>query len=268
MSQEQWWAVAGFLGGGVVLGLLARFLLAFLSRRWIQRTPTATDDVIVGAMQSHVFLWFLLAGIVLALRASNAPEFWAHLGARMAAAVFILSVCAAVSRILSTVLPAFSRRFAFALPASTLTNNLIQTLVFFLGFLMVLSNFGISIGPMLTALGVGSLAVGLALQETLSNIFAGFYLLLFREVRVGDKIDMERGIGYGIHKGTVLDISWRSSRLDMGDGNFTIVPNSFVTQSIITVYNRSKPPADPVAAALVDAPDPVAQNQEVARRNS
>jgi small-conductance mechanosensitive channel len=261
MTQERWWIVAGVLAGAVAAGFLARVFLGFLAGRWTHRTPTAADDVTLGVLRSHVFLWCVLAGVVIAMRSVEAPEFWTRLVARVTTALFILSLCSAAARILTAAMPAAARRFAFALPATTLTKNLIQAVVFFFGFLMILSNFGISIGPMLTALGVGSLAVGLALQETLSNIFAGFYLLLFREVRVGDKIEMERGIGYGVHKGTVLDIGWRSSRLDMEDGHFTIVPNSFMTQSIITVFNRHRPPASPAAKALASpapSPDPVA----------
>jgi hypothetical protein len=60
-----------------------------------------------------------------------------------------------------------------------------------------LSNFGIAIGPFLTALGVGSLAVGLALQDTLSNLFAGFYLLASRQVEIGDYLELERVLVVG-----------------------------------------------------------------------
>jgi small-conductance mechanosensitive channel len=91
----------------------------------------------------------------------------------------------------------------------------------------------------LTALGVGSLAVGLALQDTLANLFAGFYLVAFRQIRIGDFVELERGIGYGVRRGTILDIGWRTSRMRTASGQLLVVPNSIITQSYILSYTEN-----------------------------
>ncbi|TLY18330.1 MAG: mechanosensitive ion channel, partial [Nitrospirae bacterium] len=95
---------------------------------------------------------------------------------------------------------------------------------------------------MLTALGVGGLAVALALQETLSNFFAGVHLLLEKPLRVGDFVKLESG-----QEGYVVDIGWRTTRIRMLPNNMVIVPNSKITQSILTNYYLP----DPTMALLI-----------------
>jgi small-conductance mechanosensitive channel len=90
----------------------------------------------------------------------------------------------------------------------------------------------VQITPLLTALGVGGLAVALALQDTLSNLFAGVHLLADRPIRVGDYVKIADTI-----EGYVVDVGWRSTRVRMLQNNVVIVPNKRVAESIITNYD-------------------------------
>jgi MscS family membrane protein len=101
-----------------------------------------------------------------------------------------------------------------------LLRNLITLFVFFTGAIMVLKRFNYDVMSLLTALGVGSLAVGLAAKETLSNMISGFTLIIDRNLRPGDRINLGGSVG------DVEEIGLRSTRLKMGDGNTLIVPNS------------------------------------------
>ena len=94
---------------------------------------------------------------------------------------------------------------------------------------------GISLAPALTALGVGSLSVALALQDTLSNFFAGVYLLIDRPIRPGDFIRLESQEGY------VETISWRSTRLRTLAPSMIIVPNATLSKAVITNFGPSNP---------------------------
>ena len=94
-------------------------------------------------------------------------------------------------------------------------------IVAILGLLVVLNGLGLSITPMLTALGVGGLAVALALQEPLANFFAGVFLTLAGQIRSGDYVKLDSG-----QEGYVVDFSWRSTRLRMLANNLVVVPNS------------------------------------------
>jgi small-conductance mechanosensitive channel len=116
-------------------------------------------------------------------------------------------------------------------------------LVAVLGLLVVLNGIGLSITPMLTALGVGGLAVALALQEPLANFFAGLFITLAGQIRVGDYVKLDSG-----QEGYVVDFSWRSTRLRMLANNLVVVPNAKLAQSI--VVNHHLPSQD--LAVLVE----------------
>jgi small-conductance mechanosensitive channel len=85
----------------------------------------------------------------------------------------------------------------------------------------------------LTALGVGGLAVGLALQDTLANFFAGIHILTSGQVRPGDFVRLESG-----EEGYVVDVTWRYTTIRQLANNVTIVPNSKLASAITTNYYR------------------------------
>jgi small-conductance mechanosensitive channel len=109
---------------------------------------------------------------------------------------------------------------------------LAQLSVLILGVLVLLRQFGFDITAILTALGVGGLAVALALQDTLSNLFAGFYVAIAGQVRLGDYIKLDGG-----QEGYVSDISWRSTTIRSLANNIIVVPNNKLAQAIVTNYH-------------------------------
>jgi len=119
-----------------------------------------------------------------------------------------------------------------ALPVTTLTQTLAELFVVVLGILLLLSALDFRITPILTALGVGGLAVALALQDTLTNLFSGFYVAVARQVRIGDYIKLNTG-----EEGYVTDIGWRSTTLRALANNYILVPNAKLAQAIVTNFH-------------------------------
>src|SRR5207302_9529306 len=97
-------------------------------------------------------------------------------------------------------------RRARSRPIAGLGQAVVRGVVFLIGFLVLLDALGIQITPILTALSVGGLAVALALQDTLSNLFAGVHLLADKPIRVGDYVKIADTV-----EGYVVDIGWRST---------------------------------------------------------
>src|SRR6185503_15507020 len=114
-----------------------------------------------------------------------------------------------------------------AFVSASLTRNVLRGVILVVGALLVLDNLGIEIKPLLTALGVGSLAVALALQPTLSNLFAGLHITLSKTIRIGDFIELENGT-----QGFVTDIGWLATKLREGANNQVIVPNARLVEMI------------------------------------
>ncbi|MDD4876327.1 MAG: mechanosensitive ion channel family protein [Dehalococcoidales bacterium] len=104
-------------------------------------------------------------------------------------------------------------------------------IVYAAGLLVLLDYLGISISPMIAGLGIGCLAVALALQPTLSNFFAGTQIVLDKMLRVGDYIELDSG-----ERGYVAGVGWRSTRVRTDFNNLMGIPNSRLVDSIITNY--------------------------------
>jgi small-conductance mechanosensitive channel len=99
----------------------------------------------------------------------------------------------------------------------------------------VLNGLGVEIRPMLAALGVGGLAVALALQEPLSNLFAGLFVTMAGQIRIGDFVRLDSGL-----EGRVVDFNWRSTSLEVAGGT-AVVPNAKLAQATVTNYNLPTP---------------------------
>ena len=108
----------------------------------------------------------------------------------------------------------------------------VRALFAILAIVIVLENLGVSLTAVWTTLGVGSVAVALALQETLSNLFAGLYLLADRPVSPGDYIKLDSG-----QEGYVIRIGWRSTTMRTQSNNMVFVPNSTMAKAVIINYS-------------------------------
>ena len=117
------------------------------------------------------------------------------------------------------------------LPATGLTETILKIAIVALGVTLALGILGIDVTPLVAALGVGGLAVALGLQDTLSNLFAGVFVLLSKPVRVGDYVKLESG-----QEGYVEDVGWRSTRIRQIRNNMVVVPNRLMVDTIITNY--------------------------------
>jgi len=145
--------------------------------------------------------------------------------------IVILSITVAAANLSEKIFSSFIQRSNLPIPATGLVYGVLKGVIFVLGFLIILSVLEISITPFITALGVGGLAVALALQDTLANLFAGIHILIEKTIRVGDFIRLETG-----QEGYVEDITWRTTRVKMLPNNIVVIPNSKLAQSIVTNY--------------------------------
>lgn len=139
-------------------------------------------------------------------------------------------------RLCMTLLNRLSSKYITISKYSPLIKTIVKIAVLFLGVLIILDSLGVSITPILASLGVGGLAVGLALKDTLDNYFSGFYLLVDRPIRIGDFVRLESG-----EEGYVDSIGWRSTRIRMLDNKTVIFPNKILSSSRIINYDYPSP---------------------------
>lgn len=215
--------------GLVVVGLAVGLVMR---RVWLPASVRAVhlgEDVVV-ALRGPVVLWCVMLAVYIAARVSMLPGVASDVVRTLLLALLILSVAWSLGKGLALVIRHRARSLG-SLPAVNLVGNLTQLTLVGLGMLVVLQSLGISITPLLTALGVGGLAVGLALQDTLANLFAGIHIIVSRQVRPGDFIRLESG-----EEGYVQDVTWRYTTIRQLPNNITIVPNAKLASAIITNY--------------------------------
>lgn len=229
---QPWLIGLAFVVGGWIVGWLAgRVILPRLAHVFT-RSNTQIDDIVLAAVRPHVPIWFALLGIFFGVRyplAGSEVLTWID---RVVEGALILSVTLAIATMLNGFLTRSAERWGDAAASSSLVQNVVRIVVVLMGLLIIASNAGIAITPVLTALGVGSLAVALALQPTLANLFAGFQITLARKIKIGDYVELESG-----ERGYVQDIDWRSTQIRELGNNVVLVPNSKLAELIVRNYS-------------------------------
>jgi small-conductance mechanosensitive channel len=210
--------------------LLRGYLLSRLSR-WVRKTDSRAGDAILSAVRTPFLVLCIMLGIYVALEFSNLSKSFVDKADKGLSILSIFAVAMVTANILCGFTRIRAERIESVLPVTSLTENIIRIVVYGAGGLIVLNGLGISITPILATLGVGGLAVALALKDTLSNFFAGFHIVVTKQIRVGDYLKLSSA-----EEGYVNDISWRTTKIRTLAGNLVLVPNAKLTELIVTNY--------------------------------
>ncbi|MGF1471580.1 MAG: mechanosensitive ion channel family protein [Rubrobacteraceae bacterium] len=225
----------GIISGGILLGVLFEKLALKRFYHFVSRTSWVGNEIIIRSLRQVVTVWFAVVSIQLATLRRDIDESLAGLLHNVLLIILTISVGIVVARIVAGFI-----RFYFnqvqGLPSSSLIINVARITIAVLAALVILESLGIRITPILGALGVGGLAVALALQETLANLFAGIVIILSKQLRPGDFVQLSSG-----EEGYVEDISWRNTTIRSLPNNMVIVPNSSLSSSIVTNYYQPEP---------------------------
>ncbi len=211
--------------------LLMRKLIFRVLHRLAQKTDNQIDDLMLDGLEGPSALLIIALALYISIRLSELPETYMPYAVKGMYLSLILTVTMGFANTSGRLLASFLKKVDLPISVSSLLNAVAKAIVYAVGVLIMLNFVGISITPIITALGVGGLAMALALQDTLSNLFAGIHILAEHTIRVGDYIRLENG-----QEGAIVDISWRTTRIRLPQNNMVIVPNSKLSQSVVTNY--------------------------------
>lgn len=219
-----------------VVWLVVAFWLKRVVARWLrlyaeQRGSRALRAVVdtLNAPLSLVVIVLGLWGLTRILPLSSRFDSVATVLVRV---LLILAGLVFLDRFILQLLVRFRDRFAYIDITRGVVRGTLRLVVLAVGLLILLDALGVSITPLVASLGIGSLAVALALQAPLSNLFAGLFVLADRTVRVGDFVKLDSG-----EEGYVTHIGWRHTRLRTLANIAVIVPNSRMNSSVIQNLN-------------------------------
>ncbi len=200
-----------------------------------KRTKTTLDEDIVRSLRRPVVLWFTMGGFYVAIVLVELDPDVQQVLTDLLSAIFIISISIWFAElVVRLMVAAVPNRPGRASPITGVVQNVVRIFVMLVGLVLVLGNFGISVAPMLTGLGIGGLAVALGLQETLANVFAGMQLTIARNVRVGDILRLEGG-----EELVLEDIGWRAVRMRKLFTDATVIlPNSRLAHDMITNHDQ------------------------------
>ena len=221
-----------FIAGGFLLGVIFEKVILREIKKMATRAKWESDDIFVRAFHGTTTLLFLAAGIYWALESSDISHEILGFLHKVLLVIVIFSVTLILSRICVGFVNQYSRKAGGAFISTSMFANLTRFLVLVVGILIILESLGISITPILTALGVGGLAVALALQDTLSNLFAGIHVIASGQLKPGHYMKLGSG-----EEGYVRDITWRYTTITTLQNNTVIVPNAKLASAIVTNYN-------------------------------
>lgn len=218
-----------------VIGLLIKRLVLGYIKHWVSKTSYFLDSLIIDAVNLPLNLIIVLLNLVLLQKLliafSVTGDSFMHISNIATSVLLILAVVLFVDRLSISLITRHTENSEVLRSSQSIVKGVGRAIILSIAFLTLLSTLGISITPIVASLGIGSLAVALALQPTLENFFSGVQLVVDKPIRVGDFIELESG-----EQGFVERIGWRSTWIRMLPNNTIIMPNSTMSKSKIINY--------------------------------
>jgi len=221
----------GIFLGSIILGVICQVILFNWLKRLTKKTKWRGDEIIIQSLQGWVLFWFVIIGLYFALPQIIIDTQALLIINKILLVATILSVTIVLSRIAVGFVDLWTEKIKEAIPKTTILVNITRVFVLIIGILIILHSLGISIAPILAGLGIGGLAVALALQDTLSNLFAGLQIIVSRQLKPGDYVKLSTG-----EDGYVVDITWRNTTIREFSNNLIIIPNAKLAQTIVKNY--------------------------------
>ena len=230
-------------GGWLVAGLIVQQIISFFLRNAATKNQSRANQALVVAARGSMAWIGGIIGMWAAygnIRAVNAQDeaLIATLDARYALlqAITIILITFFLARVANRFISAYTARDSVKVPSSSIFGNIVAAAIWILGVTSTIVVTGIagSLTPVLGALGVSGLAVGLALQPTLDNLFSGIQILASRQIEPGDFVRLESG-----EEGVVEDVTWRNTTIRRITSELVIVPNSNLARSQVINFSRN-----------------------------
>ncbi len=232
--------------GVIAVSVLASQVVVVIFDRVLRvrtrKTQTTLDDLIVAALRKPIFLLVLVQGVFIALTALTfLDKYQANInqGGLIASLAVVVY---AIQKIVGALITWYGRVGASKTPSHLddrllpILKRIVTFVIHSIAFLIILNELGISISPILASIGIGGLAVALALQPTLTNFIAAGYLVSEDGLGAGHYVQIEGG-----PSGHIQDIGWRTTKLRTLQNNLVLLPNSKMADSIITNFTAPSP---------------------------
>lgn len=214
--------------GIVVLHYVFRALVSILSRH-----TEIPPHVLAHVVRFMPFMTGICTGIYAMRYFMELPEFIENHIDMIFYNMVAVTVTLFVAHLISALIQYKMMKSQARNSSTSILSTIINIFVYASGMILILNAHGISISPILTAMGAGGIASAPALQDTLANLFSGIMTLVSRQVRIGDYIQLSTGA-----TGRITDMNWRNTTMRTPTGNTIIIPNKTVAGSMLINYEQ------------------------------
>lgn len=202
-------------------------------KKFTKNTKTRLDDILLDSLDFPLTLLIFFSGAFLLGRLT--PAGTQNQLVTYALATFkivaIIAIILFFDKLLKGLIQIYSKNIEILKASQGVVQAVVRICVIAIGLLIILDSFGISITPILASLGIGSLAVALALQPTLENFFSGIQLIIDKPIQVGQFVKLDSG-----EEGYVEKVGWRSTWVRMLPNNVVVIPNKTLVNSKVLNY--------------------------------
>jgi small-conductance mechanosensitive channel len=235
----KWLVSGGIVVIALLLAYLSKYIIGAIVKPFTKKTKTIIDDLIIEAINAPIFAAIIAGGLWVGINRILTDAKIESIVNKIFIIIIILIIGMAVSRVIHAFLQWYSVEIAprtasdFDDRLVPLLSRLADIIVYCFAFLVIMGRIGVNIGPYLAGLGIGGLAVALALQPTLTNFLSGTYVISDSVIRKGDYIQLESGV-----EGTVEEIGWRITKIRHWQGNLVILPNTKLSDAVVTDFEK------------------------------
>jgi len=238
-SLYNWLISLGILIGSFILVKILYWIFSNVFKRITSKTKTNIDDVLLDKLEKPLTYLVLIGGYWIAIHFLKFNDSISSVLENVAYLALVLDITTVFSRIfdalISEVIMPLSEK-----SESSFDNQLIpviqkgvRSIIWVLGIIIGLDNIGFDITAMIAGLGIGGLALALAAQDSVKNIFAGIMIFLDKPFRLNDRIQING------HDGSVEEVGLRSTRIRTLEGRIVTIPNcTFTDNSVINVTSQ------------------------------
>lgn len=227
---------------GLLASLVAQFILYNISKRITNKLHKPVGSLIIKALSHYPFIWINGYAIFNAYMVLNLPisEELLEKLPNIVILLAIVTVAFVIMRFITAYLSSRPKYLNGKLQTTGVFINLIKIITFMIVGILILNMLGISIAPLIAALGVGGALAALTLQETFANFLSGFYIASSSQVKNGEYVKILDDTS--TIEGVVTDILWRYTVVKDLYGNYSTIPNSKLAKA--TIVNYSQPSND------------------------
>ena len=236
-------AAASVFVGTIAVAFVVPLVLRFLRVKVAARTRTSLDVRLLSQTVTPAVLAVLLGGLYLTLGQISALDLHRDSIRTYFVVAATVVVALAIARVSTALLNWYGAEIAHRTRTDLdaklvpIFRRLLNLVVYAVAFILVLDRLGVQISPLIAGLGIGGLAIALAVQPSLASFLAGTYVLADGVIKRGDYIELDSG-----QAGYVEDIGWRTTKVRHWQGNLIILPNSRLADAIVTDYEAPEPP--------------------------